>query len=152
VHPVYRLELVLQVLPAAPLYNDFVPEIFRAKDPVYHYLDVVDGVPVKVDKDRAVLRQELADLDKAPVHHLEVLALLPEIFKRKAAVIFNAAEVALAAQERRVDVDQINLAFKAVLEQIIGAVKVVALKEQVLLQARDARPEGEPGSLCHGWL
>lgn len=68
------------------------------------------------------------------MHHLKVLALLPEVFKRKAAVVVDAAEVALAAKKRWVDVDKIDLAFKAMLLQVIDAVKVVAVEEKVLFQ------------------
>ncbi len=74
------------------------------------------GVPVKVDKYRTFRREQPAHPDKALAHHLQVLALLPHILEREAAVVFDSVEIALAAQERRIDVNEINFAFKAVLQ------------------------------------
>ena len=92
----------------------------------------MSGVPVKMDKNRAIWRDQLSDLTEALMHHLEIFVDLPHIFKRRVVVIFYAVEVALAAQERGIDVDEIYLVFKAVLEEIIHASKVVRMKKCVL--------------------
>ena len=77
--------------------------------------------------------------------------MLPEILKRQAAVVFDAAEVALATQKRGVDVDEIDLAFKAVFLEMADAVKVVAVEEKVPAQARAAVGEPAKGDEVFGW-
>jgi hypothetical protein len=68
-------------------------------------------------------------MGQSRLQHLEILCLIPDVVKGRVAGGLATIVVSLAALERRVDVDQLHLAFKSVVGQVPKACQVVAVKE-----------------------
>ncbi len=120
--------------------DDLVLKILVSKDLIHLDLDVVRGVPVAVDVDRAAGLEQALHLVETGVEpdQVAVEAALPDVGERALLVLVSPDHVVDAVrEERRVDVDEVD----ALRGQRAHHMQVVAPDQAVRLQLRRAEAD-----------
>jgi hypothetical protein len=141
---VHRPEITSIAVSSTPLPGDLAPHTPRAKHLLCKAAKVVASTRIAVQVDAPVLGQELLQQQQALVHELEVVVVGPdvgvlELLAEGVALAVepgcalgpaerHLADVIGAGVEGRIDVDEVDLAAKAIGEEVGQHLLVVAVE------------------------